>query len=59
MDKSSPLDVVKEIAAAIPGASYAEIEGAPHMLFRERPRETAHVLGGFLRETLKSRAHRR
>lgn len=54
-DKSAPPDVVKEMANAIPGARYAELPGAPHMLFIEQPQETARVIGGFLREALKRR----
>jgi 3-oxoadipate enol-lactonase len=54
LDKSSPPDVVREMANAIPGARYAELPGAPHMLFIEQPQETARVIGGFLREALKA-----
>lgn len=53
LDKSSPPDVVKDMAAAIPGARYAELAGAPHMLFAEQPEATARVVGDFLREALK------
>jgi pimeloyl-ACP methyl ester carboxylesterase len=48
-DVSSPPAAMKEVAAAIPGARYAELAGAPHMLFIEQPAETARVLGDFLR----------
>jgi 3-oxoadipate enol-lactonase len=48
LDKSSPPDAVREMATAIPGAHYAELKGAPHMLFIEQPRETAKVIGEFL-----------
>ena len=54
LDKSSPPGVVREMANAIPGARYAELPGAPHMLFIEQPRETARIIGGFLREALKA-----
>ncbi len=54
LDKSSPPDAVREMAAAIPGASYAELKGAPHMLFIEQPQETAKVIGDFLRQALKA-----
>lgn len=53
-DKSSPSAVVREIANAIPGARFAELPRAPHMLFIEQPREVAEVIGRFLRETLKA-----
>lgn len=53
LDKSSPPEAVKEMAAAIPGARYAELKGAPHMLFLEQPEATARVVGDFLRNVLK------
>jgi 3-oxoadipate enol-lactonase len=53
LDKSSPPEVVKEMAAAIPAARYAELKGAPHMLFIEQPEATARVIAGFLRTVLK------
>jgi 3-oxoadipate enol-lactonase len=53
MDKSSPPETVKEMTAAIPGARYAEIKDAPHMLFLEQPEATARVIGDFLRDVLK------
>ena len=53
LDKSSPPDVVKDMAAAIPGARYAELAGAPHMLFLEQPDATARVVGDFLRDVLE------
>jgi pimeloyl-ACP methyl ester carboxylesterase len=58
VDKSSPPEVVKEMAAAIPAARYAELKGAPHMLFLEQPEATARVVGDFLRDALKPRAPR-
>jgi 3-oxoadipate enol-lactonase len=54
-DKSSPPAVVRQIADAIPGAQFAVLPRAPHMLFIEQPREVADVIGGFLREVLKDR----
>jgi 3-oxoadipate enol-lactonase len=56
LDKSSPPEVVKDMAAAIPGACYAELKGAPHMLFLEQPEATARVVGDFLRNVLKPHA---
>jgi 3-oxoadipate enol-lactonase len=56
LDKSSPPDAVHEMEAAIPGARYAEIKGAPHMLFIEQPHETATIIGDFLRVALQARA---
>ena len=53
LDKSSPPEAVKEMAAAIPGARYAELKGAPHMLFLEQPEATARVVADFLRDVLK------
>lgn len=49
-DKSAPPAIVKTIADAIPGARYAVIAGAPHMLFIEQPEETGRLIGGFLRD---------
>jgi 3-oxoadipate enol-lactonase len=48
-DKSSPPPIVKVIADAIPGARYAVIADAPHMLFIERPDETKRLVRDFLR----------
>lgn len=53
LDKSSPPPVVRAIADAIPGARYAELPGAPHMIFIEQPDQTAQVIGAFLRDVLK------
>lgn len=57
LDVSSPPAVMREMAAAIPGARYTELRGAPHMLFIEQPEETARIIGGFLREVLGARSH--
>jgi 3-oxoadipate enol-lactonase len=48
-DKSSPPEIVKAIADAIPGARYTVMGGAPHMLFMEQPREFARIARDFLR----------
>jgi len=56
LDKSSPPDAVHEMADAIPGALYAELKGAPHMLFIEQPQETANIIAEFLRDLLKPRS---
>lgn len=53
LDMSSGPAIVRAIAEGIHGARYAEIKGAPHMLFIERPDEVARLVGDFLRETLK------
>ncbi|MGE0628019.1 MAG: alpha/beta fold hydrolase [Hyphomicrobiaceae bacterium] len=53
LDKSSPPPIVRTIADAIPGALYAELKGAPHMLFMEQPEETARIASGFLQQVLK------
>ena len=58
LDKSAPPAAVKAIADAIPGARYAELPGAPHMIFIEQPDETARVIGAFLRKVLKPGAAR-
>ena len=55
LDKSSPPEVVKEMASAIPTARYAELRGAPHMLFLEQPEATARLVGDFLRNVLNRR----
>jgi 3-oxoadipate enol-lactonase len=57
LDKSSPPAIVRTIADAVPGARYAEIAGAPHMLFMERPQEVAAIAGAFLSAVLGG--HRR
>lgn len=48
VDKSSPPPIVQAIADAIPGARYAVIAAAPHMLFIERPEETTRLVREFL-----------
>ena len=48
LDKSSPPPIVEEIANAIPGARFAIIPGAPHMLFIEQPEQTARLVRDFL-----------
>jgi 3-oxoadipate enol-lactonase len=53
LDKASPPEIVKAIANAIPGAHYAELAGAPHMLFIEQPEAVARLAGDFLRQMLK------
>lgn len=52
-DKSSPPAIVKTMTDAIPGARYAVLPGAPHMLFIEQPAATARLAGDFLRDVLK------
>ena len=47
-DVSSTPQDVQRISAAIPGAVYREIAGAPHMLFIEQPAATFDVVQGFL-----------
>jgi 3-oxoadipate enol-lactonase len=47
-DKSSPPPMVQAIADAIPGARYAVIADAPHMLFIERAEETTQLIRHFL-----------
>jgi 3-oxoadipate enol-lactonase len=51
-DKSSPPPVVQRIADAIPGARFAMLAGAPHMLFIEQPEETARAIAAFLRDII-------
>jgi len=53
LDKSSPPEAMKEMAAAILHARYVELKGAPHMLFLEQPEATARAVGEFLRDVLK------
>lgn len=52
VDKSSPPPIVQAIADAIPGAHYAIIAGAPHMLFIERPEETTRLVREFLQSVM-------
>ena len=47
-DVASPPAMLRAIAGAIPGARYAELPGAPHMLFIEQPQATAREILGFL-----------
>jgi 3-oxoadipate enol-lactonase len=56
LDKSSPPEALRQIANTMSGARYAELKGAPHMLFIEQPLETAKIVGDFLHEVLGSRA---
>jgi 3-oxoadipate enol-lactonase len=51
-DKSSGPAHVQQIADAIPGARFAVMENAPHMLFIEQPAETARLIRDFLKEVL-------
>jgi len=53
LDKSSPPEIVKAIADKIPGARYAVVPGAPHMLFVEQPQEIARLVTGFLSEVTR------
>jgi 3-oxoadipate enol-lactonase len=50
VDKSSPPSIVEEIANAIPGARFAIMRAAPHMLFIEQPEQTARLVCDFLQE---------
>ncbi|HSD53595.1 MAG TPA: alpha/beta fold hydrolase [Burkholderiales bacterium] len=50
VDVSSPPQVVAAIAAAIPGARFTTIPGAPHMLFIEQPQVVARQILAFLDE---------
>jgi 3-oxoadipate enol-lactonase len=52
-DVASPPATLRAIADAIPGGRYAELAGAPHMLFIEQPKEVARVIGAFLDEALR------
>jgi 3-oxoadipate enol-lactonase len=47
-DLSSPPRVVEAIATSIPGARFAVISGAPHMLFIERPQAVESTISYFL-----------
>jgi 3-oxoadipate enol-lactonase len=50
-DVSAPPRVVQAVADAIPRARFGVIEGAPHMLFIERPHDTAAEIVSFLVQT--------
>ncbi len=50
VDLSSPPPIVAAIADAIPGARFAVIAGAPHMLFIEQPHAVANEIIAFLDE---------
>ena len=45
-----PLELVKRLAEAIPGARLRVIEGAAHLLFIERPEEVNQTIIAFLQE---------
>ncbi|WP_308196457.1 bifunctional 3-oxoadipate enol-lactonase/4-carboxymuconolactone decarboxylase PcaDC [Cryobacterium zhongshanensis] len=51
LDLAAPRALVAELAAAVPGARYAEIAGAAHLPSLERPRELAGLLLDQLMET--------
>lgn len=53
-DRSTPTQVVRNIADAIPGAQFQILADAPHMVFIERPHEVAMIIGGFLASPLGS-----
>lgn len=48
LDVGTPVDMLRGIAAAIPGARLAVIEGAPHISVVEKPAEFAVLVNGFL-----------
>ena len=50
-DKSTPPPIVRQIADRIPGSRFQVMPGGPHMLFIERPEETASVVREFLKGT--------
>src|SRR5690606_26520240 len=52
LDVSSPPAALQAIANAIPGARYAELPRAPHMIFIEQPGETAEAILSFFDETV-------
>ncbi|MDO5529707.1 MAG: 3-oxoadipate enol-lactonase [Paracoccus sp. (in: a-proteobacteria)] len=49
LDGATPPELVRETAALIPGAEYAQIEGAAHLPCVEAPGEYAAILNAFLR----------
>jgi len=49
-DVSATPEAVRRIAAAIPGARYAALSSAPHMLFIEQPEAVAALIAQFLGE---------
>lgn len=49
-DQIVPLELVKRLAEAIPGARFQVIEGAAHLLFIERAEEVNQLVIAFLRE---------
>jgi 3-oxoadipate enol-lactonase len=49
-DVASPPHVVQAIAERIPGARFAVVPSAPHMLFIEQPQEVARRIAEFLTE---------
>jgi 3-oxoadipate enol-lactonase len=55
-DKVAPLPQMRELAAAIPGARLAVIEGAGHLINIEKPAEFDAALGGFLESVARAGA---
>lgn len=49
-DQTLPVQLAREVAEAIPGARYAEVERAGHFGYLERPDAVNELLIGFLRE---------
>ena len=49
IDVSDHIDMVKRFVASVPGARYAEIDGAAHMVNMERPAEFNELVLSFLR----------
>jgi 3-oxoadipate enol-lactonase len=47
-DASTTPEIMSAVAAAIPGATYQELPGTPHMQTLERPELVAEALDGFL-----------
>jgi 3-oxoadipate enol-lactonase len=52
VDVSSPPHIVEAIAHGIPGARFAIVPGAPHLLFVEQPKAVATAIADFLDDAL-------
>jgi 3-oxoadipate enol-lactonase len=52
-DRNAPPAGMERMAARIPGARYAVLEGVGHLAYAERPAEFNAAVDGFLREALR------
>ena len=51
-DLSTPPALMRELTALIPGASFAQVDGAGHLPMIDRPEAVIELIGGFLARAL-------